>query len=166
MNGSPAPARRPDVGVKPVGGVGSEVTPFEKMVPTDSEETTSPSRSKTSALSEWLPSTKDADLAVFSGDPLEEDPARACLPLPHRHPGGAVPDRFGHRVRWFWASHVNHHSSQHYNLSTALRQTWTGFLTLGFILLVFGWWQERKAGSARVRQWPHGVATPSREEAA
>lgn len=40
--------------------------------------------------------------------------------------------RTGHRVRWFWASHVNHHSSQHYNLSTALRQTWTGFLTLGF----------------------------------
>ena len=41
--------------------------------------------------------------------------------------------RFGHRVRWFWASHVNHHSSQHYNLSTALRQTWTGFLTLSFV---------------------------------
>ncbi|HEU4821346.1 MAG TPA: sterol desaturase family protein [Qipengyuania sp.] len=41
--------------------------------------------------------------------------------------------RFGHRVRWFWASHVNHHSSQHYNLSTALRQTWTGALTLGFV---------------------------------
>ncbi len=40
--------------------------------------------------------------------------------------------RAGHRIRWFWASHVNHHSSQHYNLSTALRQTWTGFLTLGF----------------------------------
>lgn len=30
--------------------------------------------------------------------------------------------RSAHRVRWFWASHVNHHSSQHYNLSTALRQ--------------------------------------------
>ena len=41
--------------------------------------------------------------------------------------------RFGHRMRWFWASHVNHHSSQHYNLSTALRQSWTGFLTLGFV---------------------------------
>ncbi|MEB3416204.1 sterol desaturase family protein [Alteriqipengyuania sp. WL0013] len=40
--------------------------------------------------------------------------------------------RAGHRIRWFWASHVNHHSSQHYNLSTALRQSWTGFLTLGF----------------------------------
>lgn len=40
--------------------------------------------------------------------------------------------RAGHRVRWFWASHVNHHSSQHYNLSTALRQTWTGFLALSF----------------------------------
>ncbi|MCE2828483.1 MAG: sterol desaturase family protein, partial [Sphingomonadales bacterium] len=41
--------------------------------------------------------------------------------------------RSAHRVRWFWASHVNHHSSQHYNLSTALRQSWTGFLALGFI---------------------------------
>lgn len=41
--------------------------------------------------------------------------------------------RFGHRIRWFWASHVNHHSSQHYNLSTALRQTWTGFFAISFI---------------------------------
>ncbi|MHA6316064.1 sterol desaturase family protein [Altererythrobacter sp. CAU 1778] len=38
-----------------------------------------------------------------------------------------------HRVRWFWASHVNHHSSQHYNLSTALRQTWTGFFAASFV---------------------------------
>lgn len=37
---------------------------------------------------------------------------------------------FMHRVRWGWASHVIHHSSQHYNLSTALRQTWTGFFSL------------------------------------
>ncbi len=41
--------------------------------------------------------------------------------------------RSAHRVRWFWASHVIHHSSQHYNLSTALRQTWTGFLSIAFI---------------------------------
>ena len=41
--------------------------------------------------------------------------------------------RSAHRVRWFWASHVNHHSSQHYNLSTALRQTWTGFISVSFI---------------------------------
>ena len=41
--------------------------------------------------------------------------------------------RTAHRVRWFWASHVIHHSSQHYNLSTALRQTWTGFFSLGFL---------------------------------
>ncbi|PLK27429.1 sterol desaturase family protein [Novosphingobium sp. TH158] len=44
--------------------------------------------------------------------------------------------RTGHRVRWFWASHVNHHSSQHYNLSTALRQSWTGFIALGFLFRV------------------------------
>lgn len=41
--------------------------------------------------------------------------------------------RTAHRVRWFWASHVIHHSSQHYNLSTALRQTWTGQFSLSFI---------------------------------
>ena len=41
--------------------------------------------------------------------------------------------RAGHRIRWFWASHVNHHSSQHYNLSTALRQSWTGAFTLGLL---------------------------------
>ncbi|MDR3509730.1 MAG: sterol desaturase family protein [Caulobacteraceae bacterium] len=34
--------------------------------------------------------------------------------------------RLSHERRIWWASHVNHHSSQHYNLSTALRQTWTG----------------------------------------
>ena len=35
--------------------------------------------------------------------------------------------RAGHEVRLLWASHVNHHSSERYNLSTALRQTWTPF---------------------------------------
>jgi sterol desaturase/sphingolipid hydroxylase (fatty acid hydroxylase superfamily) len=42
--------------------------------------------------------------------------------------------RAGHRIRWAWAAHVIHHSSQHYNLSTALRQTWTGFFGLTFII--------------------------------
>ena len=41
--------------------------------------------------------------------------------------------RIAHERRWFWASHVIHHSSQHYNLTTALRQTWTGVLGLNFI---------------------------------
>lgn len=40
--------------------------------------------------------------------------------------------RMSHECRFFWASHVNHHSSQKYNLSTALRQTWTGTMT-GFV---------------------------------
>ena len=34
--------------------------------------------------------------------------------------------RTSHENRLFWASHVVHHSSQKYNLSTALRQTWSG----------------------------------------
>ncbi len=33
--------------------------------------------------------------------------------------------RASHEVRFLWAAHENHHSSTHYNLSTALRQSWT-----------------------------------------
>jgi sterol desaturase/sphingolipid hydroxylase (fatty acid hydroxylase superfamily) len=39
--------------------------------------------------------------------------------------------RLGHRCALFWAAHVVHHQSEDYNLSTALRQTSSGFL--------FGW---------------------------
>lgn len=41
--------------------------------------------------------------------------------------------RISHESRLFWASHVVHHSSKKYNLSTALRQTWSG----GFYSFVF-----------------------------
>jgi sterol desaturase/sphingolipid hydroxylase (fatty acid hydroxylase superfamily) len=43
--------------------------------------------------------------------------------------------RLHHEVRLFWAAHVNHHSSQRYNLTTALRQSWT----TPFTSLLF-WW--------------------------
>jgi sterol desaturase/sphingolipid hydroxylase (fatty acid hydroxylase superfamily) len=42
--------------------------------------------------------------------------------------------RISHEVRVFWASHVVHHSSRHYNLSTALRQTWVPMTYLPFWL--------------------------------
>ena len=42
--------------------------------------------------------------------------------------------RISHSSRYFWASHVVHHSSQKYNLGTALRQTWTGTLSGSFLL--------------------------------
>lgn len=41
--------------------------------------------------------------------------------------------RTSHGSRYFWASHVIHHSSQKYNLGTALRQTWTGTLSGSFL---------------------------------
>jgi sterol desaturase/sphingolipid hydroxylase (fatty acid hydroxylase superfamily) len=44
--------------------------------------------------------------------------------------------RISHECRLFWASHVVHHSSEHYNLSTALRQTWSG----GFYTFIFWLW--------------------------
>ena len=40
--------------------------------------------------------------------------------------------RASHRVRLFWANHVNHHSSEYYNLTTALRQPWSDYLTRWF----------------------------------
>ncbi|MGW3356157.1 sterol desaturase family protein [Streptomyces bungoensis] len=42
--------------------------------------------------------------------------------------------RAHHRVRVLWASHVVHHSSLRFNLSTALRQSWTPMTTLPFWL--------------------------------
>ena len=42
--------------------------------------------------------------------------------------------RISHESRFFWASHVVHHSSTHYNLSTALRQTWVPMTYLPFWL--------------------------------
>jgi sterol desaturase/sphingolipid hydroxylase (fatty acid hydroxylase superfamily) len=40
--------------------------------------------------------------------------------------------RIHHVCRVFWATHVVHHSSQHYNLSTALRQPWISISTFPF----------------------------------
>lgn len=42
--------------------------------------------------------------------------------------------RLSHEHRIWWAAHVNHHSSQHYNLSTALRQHWTGNIVFTWVL--------------------------------
>jgi sterol desaturase/sphingolipid hydroxylase (fatty acid hydroxylase superfamily) len=44
--------------------------------------------------------------------------------------------RASHEVRFLWAAHENHHSSERYNLSTALRQSWT----TPFTELLFYWW--------------------------
>jgi sterol desaturase/sphingolipid hydroxylase (fatty acid hydroxylase superfamily) len=59
--------------------------------------------------------------------------------------------RVSHESRVFWASHVVHHSSQHYNLSTALRQTWVPMTYLPFwlplLLLGFEPWMVLLAQS-------------------
>ncbi len=44
--------------------------------------------------------------------------------------------RLSHERRWLWASHVVHHSSQHYNYSTALRSPWTDIASLAFLAWV------------------------------
>ncbi|HET9446805.1 MAG TPA: sterol desaturase family protein, partial [Steroidobacteraceae bacterium] len=42
--------------------------------------------------------------------------------------------RFGHEWRIMWASHIAHHQSEEFNLSTALRQTGTDYI--GFVFYI------------------------------
>lgn len=42
--------------------------------------------------------------------------------------------RCSHRLSWLWAAHVTHHSSSCFNLSVAMRQTWTPFFAILFWL--------------------------------
>jgi sterol desaturase/sphingolipid hydroxylase (fatty acid hydroxylase superfamily) len=42
--------------------------------------------------------------------------------------------RWMHEVRLLWGNHVTHHSGRRYNLSTALRQPWSGILTFWVFL--------------------------------
>jgi len=44
--------------------------------------------------------------------------------------------RCSHRVRWFWATHAIHHSSNEFNLAAAYRFGWTGRLTGAAIFYV------------------------------
>ncbi len=43
--------------------------------------------------------------------------------------------RWSHEINFFWAAHVVHHSSEEYNLSVALRQSWFHNLIAFFIFL-------------------------------
>ncbi len=44
--------------------------------------------------------------------------------------------RTSHRVRWFWAAHVTHHSSERMNFSTAMRQNATNIFNGGWLFYV------------------------------
>jgi sterol desaturase/sphingolipid hydroxylase (fatty acid hydroxylase superfamily) len=73
--------------------------------------------------------------------------------------------RASHEVRFFWAAHINHHSSQHYNLSTALRQSWTTPFTgplfwIPLPLLGFAPWMvlTQQAISLLYQYWIHTEA--------
>ena len=74
--------------------------------------------------------------------------------------------RFAHIVRWWWTEHHTHHSSTHYNLTTALRQPWfgplTGLVIIAFPLVLLGFSPEFIALSAGVnlvyQYWIHTEA--------
>lgn len=92
--------------------------------------------------------------------------------------------RSQHRVRLFWANHVQHHSSEHYNLSTALRQPvtnyheWLFFPTLavlgvppwmifaaGSINLIYQYWIHTEAIGRLPRPIEYVFNTPSHHRA-
>jgi sterol desaturase/sphingolipid hydroxylase (fatty acid hydroxylase superfamily) len=72
--------------------------------------------------------------------------------------------RVEHESRLLWACHVNHHSSQYYNLSTALRQPWTPFAGLvfypGLALLGVAPWMIMVSGGLNLvyQYWIHTEA--------
>ena len=100
-----------------------------------------------------------ADVAVDLGD----RPGRLRLLYYWHH-------RAGHRVALFWAAHVVHHQSEDYNLSTALRQTSSGWLVgwifylpmaiAGFPPLVFA--RRRADRPALPVLGPHRAGRPPR----
>ncbi|NNE74841.1 MAG: sterol desaturase family protein [Acidimicrobiales bacterium] len=72
--------------------------------------------------------------------------------------------RWQHEHRVLWAAHVNHHSSERYNLSTALRQPWTGWIThwvyLPMLVVGFTPTQVARAGQINLlyQYWVHTEA--------
>lgn len=86
-----------------------------------------------------------------------------------------------HEVRMLWCTHVNHHSSERYNLAVALRQPWTEALTapwfwlplmlLGFhplmvmtqqaINLLYQFFVHTQAVKKFPRAWEFAMNTPS-----
>jgi sterol desaturase/sphingolipid hydroxylase (fatty acid hydroxylase superfamily) len=75
--------------------------------------------------------------------------------------------RSHHEVRMLWAGHANHHSSAHFNFSTALRQSWTTPFTgvpfwLPLPLLGFPPWMilVQQSISLVCQFWLHTEAIP------
>ena len=90
--------------------------------------------------------------------------------------------RISHERRFWWVSHVNHHSSQHFNLTTALRQPltqlivgqwlpWLALIWLGFppamivvqngVSLVYQFWIHTEAINKLPRWFEAVMNTPS-----
>jgi sterol desaturase/sphingolipid hydroxylase (fatty acid hydroxylase superfamily) len=83
--------------------------------------------------------------------------------------------RAHHRIRWMWASHVTHHSSERLNLSTAFRQSltyplsgmWLFWLPLAWIgfeptRTSSPWWRSTSASSSSSTPRPSASSAGSR----
>ena len=71
--------------------------------------------------------------------------------------------RLSHEISWLWTDHVTHHSSEEYNLTTALRQPFVDWLAPGFLIsslpmaMLFPWqmYQLHASFSLLYQFWIH-----------
>lgn len=74
------------------------------------------------AATTWAAATSGQRLFRRSGRDLGSGPLAAAIAVLGWDAIYYWNHRLSHESRWLWAVHVVHHSSEHYNLSTALRQ--------------------------------------------
>lgn len=91
-------------------------------------------------------------VAVFDNPDFWQSVLGACLALVLYDFCYYWYHRASHEVAFFWGGHVVHHQSQHYNLSTALRQTTSGGGHRLGVLLAHG-----GLGRAPVGVWHRGL---------
>ncbi|GGD30538.1 sterol desaturase family protein [Nocardioides daphniae] len=92
------------------------------------------------AASIWATHASATRLAQRSPFPMRSGPATFLLAIAGWDFIYYWNHRLSHESRWMWAMHVVHHSSERYNLSTALRQPvaegWTITVPYGLLALV------------------------------
>ena len=144
--------RRANGGLPSAGVVPVPAVPFDESDGTDDVQ---PSRSERRGLARWARKVASSagTTAVVSGTVAAASALASRTVAKKLFAGRRAPDlgggplavagailawdfiyywnhRFSHESRHLWAMHVVHHSSERYNLSTALRQPVTGALTV------------------------------------
>ena len=100
--------------------------------------------------------------ALWQGDAFWTSPAGWLLALVFYDFLYYWNHRLGHEVGVLWAAHVVHHQSQHYNLSTALRQPasrWRWRVFRRWCSRWWGWWTCSTSSGSTPNRWDRSDAS-------